>query len=44
MTTFYNKPDASPALEALYERLEPVVGSFCPALARQPLHINRYAT
>jgi 5-methylthioadenosine/S-adenosylhomocysteine deaminase len=30
--------------KALYERLEPVVGSFCPALARQPLHINRYAT
>ncbi len=28
----------------LYERLEPIVGSFCPALARQPLHINRYAT
>ena len=29
--------------KALYERLEPVVGSFCPALAKQPLHINRYA-
>jgi guanine deaminase len=28
---------------ALYERLAPVVGSFCPALAKQPLHINRYA-
>ena len=30
--------------KTLYERLEPIVGSFCPALARQPLHINRYAT
>jgi 5-methylthioadenosine/S-adenosylhomocysteine deaminase len=30
--------------KALYERLEPIVGSFCPALAREPLHINRYAT
>jgi guanine deaminase len=29
--------------KALYEKLEPIVGSFCPALARQPLHINRYA-
>jgi guanine deaminase len=27
----------------LYERLEPIVGSFCPGLARAPLHINRYA-
>ena len=27
----------------LYERLEPVVGSFCPALAKEPLHINRFA-
>jgi guanine deaminase len=30
--------------KTLYERLKPIVGSFCPALARQPLHINRYAT
>jgi guanine deaminase len=29
--------------KALYERLEPLVGTFCPALARQPLAINRYA-
>lgn len=29
--------------KALYERLEPIVGSFCPALAKQSLHINRYA-
>jgi guanine deaminase len=28
--------------KALYERLEPIVGSFCPALARTPYHINRY--
>jgi guanine deaminase len=26
----------------LYERLEPIVGSFCPALARTPYHINRF--
>jgi guanine deaminase len=29
--------------KALYQKLEPIVGSFCPALAKQPLHINRYA-
>jgi hypothetical protein len=29
--------------KTLYERLEPIVGSFCPALARAPLHINRFA-
>jgi len=29
--------------KALYERLEPIVGTFCPALAKQPLSINRYA-
>jgi len=29
--------------KALYEKLEPIVGTFCPALARQPLAINRYA-
>ena len=29
--------------KALYERLEPIVGTFCPALAKAPLHINRYA-
>jgi 5-methylthioadenosine/S-adenosylhomocysteine deaminase len=29
--------------KGLYEKLEPIVGSFCPALAKQPLHINRYA-
>ena len=28
----------------LYDRLEPIVGSFCPGLAKTPLHINRYAT
>ena len=26
----------------LYEKLETVVGSFCPGLAKQPLHIHRY--
>jgi 5-methylthioadenosine/S-adenosylhomocysteine deaminase len=30
--------------KSLYKSLEPIVGSFCPALAREPLHINRYAT
>ena len=28
--------------KALYERLEPIVGSFCPGLAKMPYHINRY--
>lgn len=27
---------------ALYCRLEPVVGSFCPGLAAQPYHVHRY--
>jgi len=26
----------------LYQRLEKVVGTFCPGLAKTPLHINRY--
>ena len=26
----------------LYESLEPVVGSYCPSLARTPYHIHRY--
>ena len=26
----------------LYDRLEGIVGSFCPGLARQPLHIHRF--
>jgi guanine deaminase len=26
----------------LYQRLEPVVASFCPALAAQPYHLRRY--
>jgi len=29
-------------LHALYERLEPVVGTFCPALAAKPYHVRRY--
>ena len=28
--------------KTLYEKLEPVVGSYCPGLARTPYHINRY--
>jgi guanine deaminase len=26
----------------LYEALEPVVGSYCPGLARLPYHVHRY--
>ena len=26
----------------LYEKLEPVVASFCPAFAAQPYHLRRY--
>jgi guanine deaminase len=26
----------------LYDRLEPVVGSFCPGLAKAPYHVHRY--
>jgi guanine deaminase len=26
----------------LYDRLEKVVGSFCPGLAKAPLHIHRF--
>ncbi|HKS88046.1 MAG TPA: amidohydrolase family protein, partial [Stellaceae bacterium] len=26
----------------LYEALEPIVGSHCPGLARQPYHVHRY--
>ena len=29
---------------ALYERLEPLVGSFCPGLDRTPHHIHRYGS
>lgn len=28
--------------KALYDRLEAVVGTFCPGLAKQPLHIDRF--
>jgi 5-methylthioadenosine/S-adenosylhomocysteine deaminase len=28
--------------KGLFERLEPVVASFCPALAAQPYHLRRY--
>ena len=28
--------------KALYDRLEGVVGTFCPGLAREPYHIHRY--
>jgi guanine deaminase len=26
----------------LYDALEPVVGSYCPGLARTPYHVHRY--
>jgi len=28
--------------KALYDRLEKIVGTFCPGLAKQPLHIDRF--
>lgn len=28
--------------KALYDRLEKVVGTFCPGLAKQPLHVDRF--
>ena len=34
--------EAAAPLHALYERLEPVVASFCPGLAAQPYHLSRY--
>ena len=30
-------------MKALYERLAPIVGRFCPGLAHVPYHVNRYA-
>lgn len=30
------------AAKKLYQQLEKVVGTFCPGLAKQPLHIHRY--
>ena len=32
----------SAGMHGLYERLRPVVNSFCPGLAAQPYHLNRY--
>ena len=26
----------------LYDALEPIVGSYCPGLARTPYHVHRY--
>jgi guanine deaminase len=28
--------------KALYDKLEKVVNTFCPGLAKQPLHIDRF--
>jgi 5-methylthioadenosine/S-adenosylhomocysteine deaminase len=28
---------------ALYDKLEKIVGTFCPGLAKEPLHIDRFA-
>jgi 5-methylthioadenosine/S-adenosylhomocysteine deaminase len=33
---------ANAANRRLYEALEPVVGSYCPGLARAPYHVHRY--
>jgi guanine deaminase len=33
---------ANAPLKALYERLAPVVGRYCPGLAHMPYHIDRY--
>ena len=33
---------ASKPAKALYDRLEKIVGTFCPGLAKQPLHIDRF--
>ena len=30
--------------KALYERLAPVVGRFCPGLAHVPYHVSRYVS
>jgi guanine deaminase len=34
--------EGSRSMHALYEKLSPVVASFCPGLAAQPYHLNRY--
>lgn len=34
--------EARPPAKALYDQLEKVVGTFCPGLAKQPLHIDRF--
>ncbi len=33
---------ANHANHQLYDLLEPIVGSYCPGLAKEPLHIHRY--
>ena len=35
-------PAANADSRRLYEALEPVVGSYCPGLARTPYHVHRY--
>jgi len=34
--------DLNAEWRGLFERLAPVVASFCPGLVAQPYHINRY--
>ena len=34
--------EANAGMKDLYERLMPIVSSFCPGLASQPYHLNRY--
>ncbi|HEY6984315.1 amidohydrolase [Reyranella sp.] len=34
---------ANRSARALYDKLEKIVGTFCPGLAKEPLHIDRFA-
>jgi 5-methylthioadenosine/S-adenosylhomocysteine deaminase len=36
--------EANAPAKALYERLAPIVGRFCPGLAHLPYHVSRYVT
>lgn len=36
------RASANKPAKALYDKLEKIVGTFCPGLAKQPLHIDRF--
>ena len=36
------RSDLQGRAKKVYQRLEKVVGTFCPGLAKAPLHIHRY--